>query len=664
MTVYVSYRQQLRQNALSHRQACPEWSRRDGFHLHPYQEEAARKVWTAWCEGHLSALVSLPTGTGKTEVALDLMRRALEQDSTGRALLLMHRRELVTQTADRIRIRQPQLADDVGIVMGGVCEQDKRIIVATVQSLIGKGENRMAPLRQIQQSGLFVFLAVDEAHHAVARGYRDVADTLRASAPSLRHLGLTATPVRHDHDDLSQVYTLAYYRSICWAVESGYLVPPEGIRVGTDVSLSGVRCKGGDFVDESLGQALNTPAFNDMLVKIYQEFLAGLRTLVFCATVKHAQAVQEAFEKAGISVGLIVGTTLDDKRHAIVATFVRGEISVIVNVGVFTEGIDIPCAEGLIMARPTRSAVLYTQIVGRVLRLSPGKVKATVVDVTGTGQTLFTLDDMMESPSYRRAAKASVMQHDGRKVEIRDDPQSANAHGPLRYWTEVVNLLGRSPTAWYSVRGCSVATLAKRQYVLLMPPGGPAMATAIKERLDHTRQPESAEIATSLEWQQNHTDDFCLYWVHDGTCEPVDWDHDYNALLAVASSWMESKVEKSLSARERRWRHAPASDRQVDSLARWGAVPSVEWLRAREREVGLRLSGGTASDLLSYKIALDSYSSSGFVTPLVPERGSESSVGYGLCRPSRDNAESRFRRLLRDAKRAHKEPSRTWSKST
>jgi len=642
MTAFVSYRQQLRESALTHRQACPERSRRDGFHLHPYQEEAVEKTWTAWQEGRHSVLVSLPTGTGKTEVALDLMRRTLEQEPGGRALFLTHRRELVTQTAERLKMRLPEWANDVGMVMGGVSDThlheraDKRIVIATVQSLVGQRRNRLALLRQIQSTGPFVFLTVDECHHAVAQSYRDIAETLESSNPGLRHLGLTATPVRHAsrQHDLSQVYSLAYYRPIRWAVESGYLVPPEGIRVGTDLDLTHVQRQHGDFVDEALGKVLDTPAFNNMLVRLYQEFLPGLRTLVFCATVKHAQAVQTEFEKAGISAGLIVGTTPDEKRRALIAAFVRGEAPVIVNVGVFTEGVDIPCAEGLIMARPTQSPVLYTQIVGRVLRLSPGKVKATIVDVTGSGQTLFTLDDLMESPSYRQAVKASVAGHGHHPVKISDDPASANAQGPLCYWTEVVSLLGRSPTAWYSVRGRSVATLNRQQYALLMPPGGSRVATAIKVQLER-KSLADAKWKARLEWQQEHTDDFCLFWIKDGICEPVDWDRDYNILLSVASTWMESKVERSLSARERRWRYAQASDRQADSLARWGVAPSVEWLHAREREVGIRLLSGTASDLLSYKIALSAYSIAGFVLPPTTEQNGES-------------AESRFRRLLRE----------------
>jgi hypothetical protein len=197
-------------------------------------------------------------------------------------------------------------------------------------------------------------------------------------------------------------------------------------------------------------------------------------------------------------------------------------------------------------------------------------------------------------------------------------------------------LLGRSPIAWYSIRGRSVASLAKQHYALLMPPGGPALTCALQERLAKEAS-NTPEKRAKLEWQQEHINDFCLFSIHDGVCEPVDWDHNYTTLLSVASTWMESKAERTLSDRQRGWRYTPASDRQADSLARWGVVPSVEWLRAREREVGVPLLGGTASDLLSYKIALSVYSAAGFVLAPATERNDES-------------AESRFRRLLRDQK--------------
>lgn len=200
----------------------------------------------------------------------------------------------------------------------------------------------------------------------------------------------------------------------------------------------------------------------------------------------------------------------------------------------------------------------------------------------------------------------------------------------------MVDLLGRSPIAWYSARGRSVATLARQHYVLLMPPGGPALARALQERFSRTA-PDAPEKRARWLWQQEHINDFCLFWIHDGACEPVDWDHDYNTLLSITSTWMEGKVERTLSDRERWWRYTPASDRQAESLARWGVVPGVEWLRAREREVGVQLLGGTASDLLSYKIALSVYSAAGFVLAQATERTDES-------------AESRFRRLLRDQK--------------
>jgi len=639
MTDFVSYRQQLRESALTYRQT--------GFHLHPYQQEAADAVWAAWQAGHRHALVSLPTGTGKTEVAVDLIRRMQERDPSGRVLFLTHRRELAAQTADRIRLRLPHWAGHVGIVMGGQCEDDRRIVVATVQSLVGHTDAPLALLRRLQCSGTFGFLTIDECHHAMAKGYRDVVEALERSTPALRHLGLTATPVRHDQNDLSKMYTLAYYRSIRWAVDSGYLVSPEGIRVNTDLNLASVRCQSGDFVDEALGAMLNSPAFNDMLVKLYREFLAGLPTLIFCATVKHAEAVREEFRQAGISAGLIVGTTPDDRRRETIAAFVRQQMSVIVNVGVFTEGIDIPCAEGLIMARPTKSPVLYTQIVGRVLRLSPGKVKATVVDVTGTGQTLFTLDDMMESPAYQRAVKAGIAGM-RREAELTDEPATGDGPETLRYWTEVTNLLATdrksSPVAWYSFQGRSVAALAHQQYALLMPPAGRAVTSMTPTPSPRTALAD-ARMQARLEWQRQHAEDFTLYWIHDGTCEPVDWDRDYDALLSIASTWMEDKTEPALSARERRWRYTEATERQIDSLARRGVIPNGEWLRVREREVGVRLLGGTASNLLSYRIALAAYAAAGFTLP-------------PAARASEESAEARFRRLLREQALASNRQSR------
>lgn len=203
-----------------------------------------------------------------------------------------------------------------------------------------------------------------------------------------------------------------------------------------------------------------------------------------------------------------------------------------------------------------------------------------------------------------------------------------------------MSLLGRSPIAWYSARGRSVAALARQQYALLMPPGGPAIAAAIREQLEHPRRATSSNVTARLEWQRERTGDYCLFWIHEGICDPVDWDQDYSNLLSAASAWMDSKVERTLSARERRWRFDPATDRQVESLARWGIFPGVEWLRARERETGLRLSGGLASDLLGYKIALTVYAQAGFALLSAPGETAE-------------NMEARFRRLLREQSRTH-----------
>jgi len=186
-------------------------------------------------------------------------------------------------------------------------------------------------------------------------------------------------------------------------------VPPEGIRVDADIDLTGRgRCKNGDYMDASLGQALNTPAFNDLLVKLYQEFLPGLRTLVFCATIKHAEAIQAKFKQTGISAGLIRRQNADDERRVIIAAFGRAARRPSLSTSACSlRVVDIHAPKGCSWRARLSRRCCTRRFVGRVLRLSPGKVKATIVDVTGAEQTLFTLGDMLESPSYRQACEST-----------------------------------------------------------------------------------------------------------------------------------------------------------------------------------------------------------------------------------------------------------------
>jgi hypothetical protein len=147
------------------------------------------------------------------------------------------------------------------------------------------------------------------------------------------------------------------------------------------VSLDTVKVRHGDFVESQLGQVVNTEIRNDLLVAAYRRFAAGRRAIVFCVDVAHAQAVQMAFQEGGVRSGVIWGDLPMSDRRDRLASFARGDFDVITNCNILTEGFDEPRVDCVIMARPTRSKLLYAQMVGRGTRLHPDKSNLLVIDV-------------------------------------------------------------------------------------------------------------------------------------------------------------------------------------------------------------------------------------------------------------------------------------------
>ena len=612
--VIISYRQQRRIDALQNPQTQSSYS------LRPYQQDAVDKVLAAWQQNqHLDALVCLATGLGKTEVGIEIIN-ALPAGL--RTLCLVHRRNLVLQMANRMKLRHACWEPEIGLLMGGQADLDRRITVGTIQSLAGSRRQPLARLEPLLAAGPIDLLVIDECHHAVSASYIAALAALRERNPALRHLGLTATPSFQGKANLSKIYHLMEYKSVRWGVENGFLVPPVGLKVVTDIDLSQVRQSDGDFEDAALGKVLNTPGFNRLAAKIYQDYLRGVRTLVFCATVAHAQAVRDEFRAAHIPTEMIVASTPDDERQAIVGTFVAGEIQVLVNVGVLAEGSDIPAAEGLLNLRPTRSSVLYTQIVGRVLRLAPGKTRATVVDFTASGQTLYTLDDLMEGQTSEPEVEATVKQ--SHASHPRPPQRAAEAAAdPTKFWTQIVDLLRQTRLAWYTSHGRSVMQL-KTGYALLMPPGGASARAQIEQLLTRGRAGEQTGARNEcLEWQLAHLDDYVLYHVTETKTSQVDWDRDYSLLVSVASTWAESLKSNSFSLRESIWRPSPATSRQIHRLVNDGTLDSDAWLEAQERQAGARLSIGLASSLISYRNAMHNFKKGGFAWPPYPAQSSE-----------------------------------------
>jgi ATP-dependent helicase IRC3 len=345
------------------------------LHLRPYQSEALTAVRHAYKAGKRRVIVSLPTGTGKT-VVFAHFPNVLNMKK--RLLVLAHREELLLQAHDKFRLIDPELKVEIEQA-GARAGADAKVVIASVPTLARNGA-RLARLQPEE----FSIIVVDEAHHAVAPSYRRIFDHFGLFDRNVARylIGFTATPRRGDKQGLGEVFEeICYARDMREMIAGHYLCPISGWRVDTDVSLENVKVRHGDFVESQLARVVNTPLRNNLLVKAYRDFAAGRRAIVFCVDVAHAKDVHDAFAEAGIRAAHVWGELSRDARRSTLARFSAGEIDVVTNCNLLTEGFDEPRVDCVIMARPTRSKLLYAQMVGRGTRLHPDKKNLTIIDV-------------------------------------------------------------------------------------------------------------------------------------------------------------------------------------------------------------------------------------------------------------------------------------------
>ena len=193
---------------------------------------------------------------------------------------------------------------------------------------------------------------------------------------------LLRPPKRGDGEGLDAVFEeIVFSRTLPEMIGAGYLSPVAGFRVETDVDLSRVKTRMGDFVVSHLSEAVNVEQRNSLVVDVFRSRLKEKQTLCFCVDVAHAHSLAKAFNAGGIPAGAVTGDMDNSKRTKILTGFRTGRIRVLANCMVLTEGYDEPSVEGIILARPTKSTLLYTQMIGRGTRLHPGKENVTVIDI-------------------------------------------------------------------------------------------------------------------------------------------------------------------------------------------------------------------------------------------------------------------------------------------
>ncbi|MFE4311527.1 DEAD/DEAH box helicase [Streptomyces sp. NPDC056891] len=400
------------------------------FTPRPYQLDAIKALQEGWANGRTRLAVVLPTGAGKTVAFAHLAHQMLDNLNGRRALVIAHREELLEQAASKLLAVDPMLR--VGIVKAQRDDHaDADVIVASVQTL-AVARRREA----IQDVGLII---VDECHHAAARTYMEVLEHFGAwrGTPTA---GFTATMARTD-GGLAEVWEdVVFTLDILDMISDGYLCDVRGKRITVDtLDLNAVRTRGGDLVDGQLGRALEDSGALDAIAKAYVDHAPDRPGVVFTPTVATAQAAAESLRSVGVKAAPVWGDMGRDERRETIARYNGGDLQVLTNCAVLTEGFDAPRTSCVVVARPTKSPGLYVQMVGRGLRPAPGKTDALVLDVMGASTrhklasmvdlTARDLDEVEEGRSLREVAEEAAVAAERRQLAARVEAEEINLFG-------------------------------------------------------------------------------------------------------------------------------------------------------------------------------------------------------------------------------------------
>lgn len=357
--------------------------------LREHQLDAVQQLETLRSQGKTITLLTHATGTGKTHVAIaDANRLGL------RTLYLAHRRTLLTQTQERFSELWPDV--DSAVFQKKQGKPNTHVVLSTVQAISGS-------LDQFDERE-FGYIIIDESHHAAAETYRKVISYFRAKFI----LGLTATPDRHDGQSLIEIFQNCAHRlDLEEAIERELLVPIRCVRVKTNIDLSKIRYNGVDYRARDLGEALQIPDRDRLIVDTYRTHTLGKRAVCFCINIDHSESMARAFNQQGIKTAHVSGRMGEQQRQQILDAYRAGDILVLCACDILNEGWDSPETEVLLMARPTLSKVVYVQQLGRGTRKAPGKDCLLVfdfIDNTGRYAQAMSAHRLFKKPDYRPGA--------------------------------------------------------------------------------------------------------------------------------------------------------------------------------------------------------------------------------------------------------------------
>lgn len=524
--------------------------------LRDYQEETIQAVLAARENGVRRQLVSLATGGGKTIIFSELAKKLNVP-----TIILAHRDELIQQAVDKLLTVWPQA--NVGVVKAEKDEFRQPIVVASVQTLAR--EKRLERLAALPWN----LMIADEAHHCASRTWHNIMTRLgfidiNGNTPKDKLLlGVTATPKRSDGIGLHEIFEeIVYRKSILDLIRAGYLVDLKGVQIMTKVNFGQIKTTRGDFDDHELEDLLNTDNCNSLVVRAYQQYAPNRKAIAFTAGVEHARALSAMFNKAGIPAGWVCGETPVDQRKNTLERFSRGELKVVTNFGIFTEGTDIPSVDCILMARPTKSTALYTQCIGRGARTFPGKSDCLVLDVAGVSHRhdICSLSSLF-GLSRERLARQTVSTAVKKAVDAGEKPKDETGQLVLGYdlVSRTVDIFNRSQFRWTVSADTMILAAGPGEDIFLLPNGDGKYRVLLKSK--------------------------------DGQAELTESPLDVGYAQGVAEDYLRSKKSTGFASKSAKWRLRPPSDQQVALLVKLGHRGQVPE------------TAGEVSDLIDQKLA-------------------------------------------------------------
>ena len=355
--------------------------------LRPFQERMLERIAVARAHGHHRNLLVAATGTGKTVMAAVDYRNLRKTLPRARLLFLAHRREILDQSLLTYRhaLHDASFGE---LWVGSHRPKDFEHVFASIQSLTASGVDSIDPTH-------FDIVVIDEFHHAAAPTYRAILERLRPR----ELLGLTATPERADGFAVQDFFDgrIAAELRVWEAIDQQYLVPFAYYGIHDGLDLREVPFRRGTGYDVAALTNVYTADHvwvGQVIEQARQRVgnLSSMRALGFCVSVAHARFMSDEFNRRGIPAAAVWGDTPDDERDRALRDLRNGNVAILFTVDLFNEGVDVPSVDTILMLRPTESATLFLQQLGRGLRKADGKAVCTVLDFVGTHRKEFRFD--------------------------------------------------------------------------------------------------------------------------------------------------------------------------------------------------------------------------------------------------------------------------------